>query len=212
MSDVREPRRARRRRLARALVSPDSYGSILVLLLITYVASATATQQWQRSLIVVLSGAHRVAGSAGLGRATGRAHDRGARARLRGGRGASWRSSRTSRIRTSGLLFIASSALYFIAPLSILRSIVLQREVDQEAVLGAIDAYLFVGMFFAFAYQAIGAFDDPFFRVGSKRRFPARCSSASRRSRRPDTATSCRRASSDRRSRSARCSWASCSW
>ncbi len=171
MSDVREPRRARRRRLARALVSPDSYGSILVLLLITYVASAMATQQWQRSIIVVLqvltvslslrvSGARRVVlmvAALALAYAAVVAV-------------VALFSDESD--LTSGLLFIASSALYFIAPLSILRSIVLRREVDQEAVLGAIDAYLFVGMFFAFAYQAIGAFDDPFFSGGIEATVP----------------------------------------
>ena len=67
---------------------------------------------------------------------------------------------------TRGLLFLASAVLYFLAPLSILRAIVMQRDVDQETVLGAIDAYLFVGMFFAYAYQAIGAFEAPFFTGG----------------------------------------------
>lgn len=165
MSSVPRPRRARRRRLARALVSPDSYGSILVLLLITYVASATASEQWQRSIIVVLqvltvslalrvSGARRVVlmiAAVALAYAVviavfGLFSDESD--------------------RTTGLLFIASAALYFLAPLSILRSIVMQTEVDQETVLGAVDAYLFLGMFFAFAYQAIGAFDDPFFEGG----------------------------------------------
>ena len=57
--------------------------------------------------------------------------------------------------------------LYFIAPLSILRAIVLQRDVDREIVLGAIDAYLLIGMFFAFVYQALGAIGSaPFFEGG----------------------------------------------
>ena len=155
-------RRARRRRLARALVSPDSYGSILALLLITYVASATATQQWQRSIIVVLqvltvslalrvSGARRVV----LTIATIALVYAVAIAII-----ALFSEESDA---TSDLLFLASAALYFIAPLSILRAIVMQREVDQETVLGAIDAYLFVGMFFAYAYLAIAAFEDPFF-------------------------------------------------
>jgi hypothetical protein len=49
---------------------------------------------------------------------------------------------------------------------------VLQQEVDQETVLGAIDAYLFLGMFFAYAYQAIGAFGDPFFQGGIEATVP----------------------------------------
>ncbi len=165
------PRRARRRRLTRALVSPDSYGSILVLLLITYVASATATQQWQRSIIVVLqvltvwlalrvAGARRVVltiAAIALAYAVVVAV-------------VALFSDESD--LTTGLLFIASTALYFLAPLSILRSIVVQREVDQETVLGAIDAYLFVGMFFAYAYQAIGSFDSPFFEGGLEATVP----------------------------------------
>jgi hypothetical protein len=171
VSAVTKPRRARRRRLARALVSPDSYGSILVLLLITYVASATATQQWQRSIIVVLqvltvSMALRVSGARRVVLAIAMI----ALAYAVVVAVVALFSDESD--LTTGLLFIASSALYLLAPLSILRSIVMRLEVDQEAVLGAIDAYLFVGMFFAFAYQAIGAFDDPFFSGGIEATVP----------------------------------------
>jgi hypothetical protein len=171
VSAVPKRRRARRRRLARALVSPDSYGSILVLLLITYVASATATQQWQRSIIVVLqvltvSMALRVSGARRVVLAIAMI----ALAYAVVVAVVALFSDESD--LTTGLLFIASSALYLLAPLSILRSIVMRLEVDQEAVLGAIDAYLFVGMFFAFAYQAIGAFDDPFFSGGIEATVP----------------------------------------
>jgi hypothetical protein len=171
VSAVPKPRRARRRRLARALVSPDSYGSILVLLLITYVASATATQQWQRSLIVVLqvltvSLALRVAGARRVVLTIA------AIALAYAIVVAIFGLFSSESDRTTGLLFIASAALYFLAPLSILRSIVLQQDVDQETVLGAIDAYLFLGMFFAYAYQAIGAFGDPFFQGGVEATVP----------------------------------------
>lgn len=66
----------------------------------------------------------------------------------------------------SAIVFATSSLLYLIAPASILRSLVLDREVDLETVLGAIDAYLLVGMFFAYIYLALGAIDPPFFQGG----------------------------------------------
>jgi voltage-gated potassium channel Kch len=66
----------------------------------------------------------------------------------------------------SVIVFATSSLLYLIAPASILRSLVLNREVDLETVLGAIDAYLLVGMFFAYIYLALGAIDPPFFQGG----------------------------------------------
>ena len=142
-----------------------------MLLLITYVASATAAEQWQRSIIVVLqvftvslslhvSGARRsvlVIATIAVAYAVVVAV---------------FALFSDESDLTRGLLFVASAALYFLAPLSILRSIVLQHEVDQETVLGAIDAYLFVGMFFAYAYMAIGAFDDPFFEGGAQATVP----------------------------------------
>ena len=67
----------------------------------------------------------------------------------------------------SAAVFLVAAILYFIAPLSILRHIVQQSEVDQETVLGAIDAYLLVGMFFAYTYQALAAIQaGPFFESG----------------------------------------------
>jgi hypothetical protein len=165
------PRRARRRRLVRALVSPESYGSILVLVLITYVSSATASEQWQRSIIVVLqvltvSLALRVAGARRIVLVIA------AIALAYAGIVAVVALFSDESDLTTGLLFIASAVLYLLAPLSILRSIVTQREVDQETVLGAIDAYLFVGMFFAYACQAIGSFDSPFFEGGIEATMP----------------------------------------
>ena len=57
--------------------------------------------------------------------------------------------------------------LYLIAPFSIVRIVrhlILRREIDTEAPLGAIAAYLLIGMFFAFAYKAAGEFGSvPFF-------------------------------------------------
>ena len=68
----------------------------------------------------------------------------------------------------SAAVFLVAAILYFIAPMSILRHIVQQSEVDQETVLGAIDAYLLVGMFFAYAYQTMGVIQaGAFFESGT---------------------------------------------
>lgn len=62
------------------------------------------------------------------------------------------------------LAFTASAALYFVAPFSIVRHVGLRRTVDQETLLGALAAYLFIGMAFAFAYRLLGAVQSsPFF-------------------------------------------------
>jgi hypothetical protein len=54
--------------------------------------------------------------------------------------------------------------LYLIAPFSIVRHLLTRPEMDVETLLGAITAYLLIGMFFAFAYKAAGEFGTvPFF-------------------------------------------------
>jgi hypothetical protein len=60
--------------------------------------------------------------------------------------------------------FVVSALLYLVAPFAVVRDIATRRDVDQEAVLGAIAAYLIVGMCFAFTYRAVGAVQPtPFF-------------------------------------------------
>lgn len=63
-----------------------------------------------------------------------------------------------------GGIFAVSCLLYLIAPFSIVRHLVLRQGIDRETLLGAIAAYLLIGMFFAFAYKAAGEFGSvPFF-------------------------------------------------
>lgn len=63
------------------------------------------------------------------------------------------------------VLFVVSALLYLIAPMIIVRHIFRRRVVDGQTVLGAIAAYLLLGMMFAFCYEAIGAIQTapPFF-------------------------------------------------
>jgi hypothetical protein len=62
------------------------------------------------------------------------------------------------------LVFLAASVLYFVAPFSIVRHIGYRQIVDQETILGALAAYLLIGMAFAFAYRVLGAVQaSPFF-------------------------------------------------
>jgi len=154
------------RRFVHALVSPNSFGSVLVLILITYLMSAVATESWERSLVLFVQVltvklALRVAGArrpvqrlanvvlvVAIGVAI---------ANLFGDDGETF----------AVLVFLTAAFLYFLAPLSILRAIVMQHEVDEETVFGAVAAYLLIGMFFAFVYQAVGAIQEgPFFEGG----------------------------------------------
>jgi hypothetical protein len=62
------------------------------------------------------------------------------------------------------LLFTAACVLYFVAPVAVVRHLISRRVIDLETILGAIAAYLLIGMFFAFAYRLVGILQDgPFF-------------------------------------------------
>jgi voltage-gated potassium channel Kch len=63
-----------------------------------------------------------------------------------------------------GGIFAICCLLYLIAPFSIVRHLILRAQIDTETLLGAIAAYLLIGMFFAFAYKAAGELGSgPFF-------------------------------------------------
>jgi hypothetical protein len=56
-----------------------------------------------------------------------------------------------------------------VAPVSIVRHIGYRRQVDQETMLGALAAYLLIGMAFAFMYRFLGsAQGGPFFGAGGE--------------------------------------------
>ena len=63
-----------------------------------------------------------------------------------------------------GAIFVISCLLYLVAPFAIVRHLLRRQVVDRESLLGAVTAYLLFGMFFAFAYRAIGELGSvPFF-------------------------------------------------
>jgi Ion channel len=151
------------RRLARSFVSPDSYGLVLLLVIVTYVVSVSLDEARAASIVLVVQLV------------------------------TVWITLRTSQARPVvrriadvvlvlaaivtvysffvhqkgtqlGGIFAVCCLLYLIAPFSILRHLLLRREIDIEALLGAVSAYLLIGMFFAYAYQAAGELGSvPFF-------------------------------------------------
>ena len=169
MADPASPHHGRShpiRNLLRSLLSPHSYGSVLILITITYALSTVATQRWERSVVLLIQ-------VVTVWIALRVSHAR--RQVLRFADGvlvvailvAIATSFGDDGKMVSAGVFLVAAILYFIAPLSILRHIVQQPDVDQETVLGAIDAYLLVGMFFAYTYQAMGAIQaGPFFEGG----------------------------------------------
>ena len=151
------------RRLGHSLVSADSYGLVVVLVMVTYLVSVSMTEARAASIVLTVQLA------------------------------TVWLTLRTSHARRAarlvadivlclaamvaaasffvnqpgdqlGGIFAVCCLLYLIAPFSIVRHLILRREIDTESLLGAIAAYLLIGMFFAFAYKAAGEFGSvPFF-------------------------------------------------
>ena len=166
-SEEAQQRRSRRamQRLGRAFVSADSYGLVIVLLVLSYaILSAVHDKAWPSAAVIFVQLAVvwfvfrtsqvRRAGHIVLyvfgAAATITAVAQLVNARLD--------------TKPSALVPMVSAALYLIAVFAILRHIAVRPEIDLESALGAIAAYLCLGMFFAFLYHAISlAQAGPFF-------------------------------------------------
>ncbi|HEY6568418.1 MAG TPA: ion channel [Actinomycetota bacterium] len=155
------------KRLLVAFVSLDSFGSVMVLILVTYALSVSVDAAWGQSLVLVLQIATvwlalRIA-QARRGVVLGASI-----ALAFAGVIAALNVVGVGETDLAAPVFLVSALLYFIAPISILRALISKSQVDQETVLGAIDAYLMVGMFFAYTYMALGAIHSPFFENGGQ--------------------------------------------
>lgn len=67
------------------------------------------------------------------------------------------------------IVLIISCLLYLVAPLSIVRDIFSRPTIDGRTLLGAVAAYLMIGMFFAFLYTSVAQIlsSAPFFSDGA---------------------------------------------
>lgn len=155
MTEASEHRRRPLRRAANAILSADSYGAVLLSILITYVLAVTLTGERAKTLVLVVQIgtvwlAYRVARSRpAVRRATNvllAAAGLLAVLNLLGLTGSS----------PDQFLFAASCLLYLVAPIAIVRHIAMRSKVDSETILGAVAAYLLIGMFFGFAYHWMG--------------------------------------------------------
>jgi hypothetical protein len=151
-------------RLIRALSSPDSYATVLALILVTYVLSVALTASWAASLILAVQ------------IATVWVSLRAARARrpvqliancalVVAAAAAIANLIFGGRVDGGSVVLWVSCLLYLAAPAAIVRHLLQRHVVDAETVLGAIAAYLMAGMFFAFLYHAVGVVQTrpPFF-------------------------------------------------
>ena len=153
----------RPRGLLQAVSSPDHYGLVLLLIVITYTLSAATTAAWALSLVLCVQIATIWAA---LQASQARRH-------LRPGTTTVLVISAAiavvnlflpRQLTGDGLMAVVSGLLYVATPAIIVRHLILRRTVDRQTLLGAIAAYLMVGMAFAFAYRALGAVQGgPFF-------------------------------------------------
>jgi hypothetical protein len=160
---VQQRRRRRSRRLLQTLLSPNSYGLVLLLILVTYVLSASTATRWTVSLVLFVQIA-----TIWVTLQASQAHRR-----LRKVTGAILVVSAAVAIlhlfidrglTGTGVMAAINGLLYLAAPVIIVRHLLLRQTVDTQTMLGAITAYLMIGMSFAFAYRALGTLGaGPFF-------------------------------------------------
>jgi hypothetical protein len=166
------PRLRHPRSLIGALSSPNSYGLVLLLIIVTYVVSVAVTAEWATSLVVSVQIAT-VWVVLQASRARRRFRMVTSVILILCAIAAAVNLVVEEDIVTGGAMAVISGVLYLGAPSSIVRHLVSRRTVDRETVLGAIAAYLMVGMFFAFTYRALGAVQaGPFFGRSGDGTFP----------------------------------------
>jgi Ion channel len=158
-----QQRRRRSRRLLQALVSPNSYGLVLLLILVTYVLSASTATRWTVSLVLFVQIA-----TIWVALRASQAHHRlrevAAAILVVSAAGAILHLFIDREPTGTGVLAAVSGLLYLAAPIIIFRHLLLRPTVDTQSVLGAVTAYLMIGMSFAFAYRALGTLGaGPFF-------------------------------------------------
>lgn len=139
----------------RSVVEFDSYGGVLIAILLTYVLSINLSNSWGLALILAVQIATvsiilRISGAPHVIRVV-------AAICLIVAVVAAILALILHRDLVGKFLPAVSSLLYLIAPVSILRHLIRRTVVDQETVLGAVAAYLLIGMFFAFVYRAAAA-------------------------------------------------------
>jgi hypothetical protein len=160
------------RHLLRAFSSTDSYGLVLLLIVLSYALSTVpSTGRWGESAILGV-----LIVTVWFSLRTSHAR-RGVRVvadgllLLAAVVGITHLFSPNDGVRTA--LFLTCGLLYVIAPFSIIRHLVARKTVDLETMLGALATYLMVGMAFAFIYQSLAHIQSgPFFGAQGDGNFP----------------------------------------
>ena len=164
-SEVELRRRRATHRLLHGFRSADSYGLVLLMIVVTYVLAVWVSPRGASLLVLVQIITVRLSLHTSLvGRRMRRVAD-GLFAIAAASAIANLFVSDPKSLET--WVFVSATILYFIAPFAIVRHVAFRPQVDQETMLGALCAYLFIGMAFAFTYRLLGvAQDTPFFGSG----------------------------------------------
>jgi hypothetical protein len=150
------------RRLLRSFRSTESYGLVLLMIIGTYILAVALPARWGASVVLVVQ----------IATVRLSLHTSGARRGLLTlanvlfvlAAAVAVANLFSQRTVLTSFVFVAACALYAVAPVSIVRHIGYRRQVDQETMLGALAAYLLIGMAFAFMYRFLGsAQGGPFF-------------------------------------------------
>jgi Ion channel len=178
MASADEDRTARGRRtplrtLAQTFASLDSYGLLLVAIVVTY-ALSVSLEGARSSSIALLAQMLTLWLAIHTSRA-GRALVVVTTALLVLGAVAAITSLFSDQQHPIVLVEVASILLYALAPFVILRRIVLRNTIDSQSLLGALAAYLMLGMFFAFDYRFIGTLQNTAFFGANGRGTTAQC-------------------------------------
>lgn len=151
-------------RFGRRLVSADSYGLVLLLVVISYAVGAMWTDRKATSVVLLVEIAA-VWFALRVSQARPRAR-RIAIVLMVLVAIAALANVFVSGDRSYRFVVIVAGLLYVLAPFSIIRHLAQRHTVDQETMLGAISAYLLFGIAFAFVYLELGTLQTDFFGNG----------------------------------------------
>ena len=155
IQDVPRKRRRPVRSLWSTFTSPDSYGLLLLLIIVTYIVICIAPSGRSFSTVMLAAMA-----TLWLALHTSDAH-RAVRATatvLLVIAGVAVIGNLVTHDNEQVHVFVDAAALllYFLAPWVIVRHLATRHQIDAQTLLGAVSAYLLIGLFFAFLYQFIG--------------------------------------------------------
>lgn len=151
-------------RFGRRLVSADSYGLVLLLVLISYAVGAMWTDRKATSVVLFVEIAA-VWFALRVSQARPRLRRIAEVMMVLVAIGALANLFMTDD-RSYRVVIVVAGLLYILAPFSIIRHLAQRHTIDQETMLGAISAYLLFGIAFAFIYLELGHIQTDFFGNG----------------------------------------------